>query len=235
MKSFDEIFKELQVKYISESNEKIGELNKLFDAYCLSKTSENLSEFRRAVHSLKGSGKSFGFPQITWVASDIEDVLKLIISDEISFDESIKELICEGLAVLAKAFKTAKDGESFYEDNYPVLKKLKEISAKKQSQEAVIPEICFVSSVKDDIFALIKSLKEYGYKVIELENPKSAKDIVVISDYKSLPEVSDKNNKIILLAEGSESISAENIFVIKKPVNFEDLLTVLIDAFGSKT
>ena len=109
MKSFDEIFKELQVKYISESNEKIGEPNKLFDAYCLSKTSENLSEFRRAVHSLKGSGKSFGFPQITWVASDIEDVLKLIISDEISFDESIKELICEGLAVLAKAFKTAKD------------------------------------------------------------------------------------------------------------------------------
>lgn len=235
MTSFEDVFKELQQKYISESSKKTDELDRLFAVYCESPSSENLAEFIRAVHSLKGSGKSFGFPQITWVASDIEDFLRKIASGKIVFDEPVKKIIAEAMQVFSEAFKTAKEGESFIEDNYPVMQQIKNIVSEKAADtEQGVPTIYFAETVKNDILDFIPLLEAYGYRLIELKSSRVPEKVVVITDNQSLPDAICKKNKIIFLSESSEEFHDENVLVLKKPFNFEEMLAIMADAFGDK-
>lgn len=73
-------FKELQREYASRLPQKILDLEKMWrDVLNSDETAVQLAKFRRMVHSIAGSGETFGFKDITDIARQLEVQLDMII------------------------------------------------------------------------------------------------------------------------------------------------------------
>lgn len=65
----DEIFIELIELFVGEMPTRIAQLGSLF-------TNREFAELCRAAHQLKGSAGSYGFPQLTEIAAELEGAIK---------------------------------------------------------------------------------------------------------------------------------------------------------------
>lgn len=75
--SFQDMMAGLKKEYVASIPEKIAEIESL-------KKSQNLSALRDAFHKLKGSGQTYGLPEISQVAAPVEGLFKIGSHDAIS-------------------------------------------------------------------------------------------------------------------------------------------------------
>jgi DNA-binding response OmpR family regulator len=84
----------LQENYAGKLPGRIVEMEKLWESILLKQnTSALLTKLRREVHSLTGSGATFGFKEISDIARDLELLLDMIISEGEATIDSRKEKI----------------------------------------------------------------------------------------------------------------------------------------------
>lgn len=83
--SADPDLAELVDLFIAELPERLAQLHHLLEA-------GNLVDLARFAHQLKGAGGSYGFPQVTPVAADLERLARQA-ADEILLRNALNELI----------------------------------------------------------------------------------------------------------------------------------------------
>lgn len=83
MTKFDELMKNLRVEYLESLPSKLNELE-------TSLQSRNLESLREDFHKLKGTGKTYGFPEISELGEMIE---RLLIEQPQSFAQIVPEAI----------------------------------------------------------------------------------------------------------------------------------------------
>lgn len=101
-----QLFK-LRSLYIVQLEEKIEILQQQWSAIC--KASGKLdasSVFQRSIHNLKGTAGTYGYPQLSEIASEIESLLNLHSKDNHMSGASEQLLITDYLQRLAIAYKT---------------------------------------------------------------------------------------------------------------------------------
>ncbi|MBK8204349.1 MAG: Hpt domain-containing protein [Bdellovibrionales bacterium] len=83
MTKFDDLMKNLRVEYLESLPSKLNELE-------TSLRSRNLESLREDFHKLKGTGKTYGFPEISELGEMIE---RLLIEQPQNFDQIVPEAI----------------------------------------------------------------------------------------------------------------------------------------------
>jgi DNA-binding response OmpR family regulator len=87
-------FRDLQKDYASRLPQKILELEKIWESIQRGEdTTKQLAKFRKIVHSLSGSGATFGFKELTENARQLELLLDMIIAEGESTIEQRKNKI----------------------------------------------------------------------------------------------------------------------------------------------
>lgn len=110
--SFEDMMKKLQAEYVSNIINKVGELQELCEK------GDCESELENFFHKLKGSGKSYGVPEITTYGEFFEKLLK----SGVSFDNELRD----GALKLLKSIQEARVQDQAYPlDNCPVFNDLK--------------------------------------------------------------------------------------------------------------
>jgi DNA-binding response OmpR family regulator len=97
-KSVDDViqeqFQDLQQDYAARLPQKVMELEKIWEAIQdREDTAKQLARFRRMVHSLTGSGTTFGFKELSETARQLELLLDMIIAEGEATIEARKDKI----------------------------------------------------------------------------------------------------------------------------------------------
>ena len=96
--SFDDMMKELHLEYIQNLPNKIREIENLFQ----SKDCEGLES---AFHKIKGTGKTYGVPEISILGKIMEQVCK--------DNNDIDYFVPKSLEILKKIEQHRRDGQSY--------------------------------------------------------------------------------------------------------------------------
>lgn len=71
-----EVDQALKEEYITYVQSTLGELERLLHSLKAEYTLSSRDDIRRQFHSLKGTGTSYGFPEITQICGRLEDAIK---------------------------------------------------------------------------------------------------------------------------------------------------------------
>ena len=96
--SFEDMMKELQKEYIANLPNKITAIQSHFD-------NMNVSALEDEFHKIKGTGKTYGVPELSVLAKVLEDACKK--------NHNIKELLPPTIKILKKIEDSRKNGSEF--------------------------------------------------------------------------------------------------------------------------
>ncbi len=112
--TWEKIFSELQNKYLSELPDKINRLQHHADQ-------KNWKECEDILHQLKGTGKSYGFKEISQLAEIIEDSISLL-----SENKKV-ELLRHTIILFSKIYDKAYHKQVFLIDQDPQYMAIKKL------------------------------------------------------------------------------------------------------------
>ncbi len=145
LKNFQEKLHVLQNTYVTQLPEKLFEIRELWGQFSSGEHSD-VQDLRRAVHSLAGSGATFGFSDISVVARELEDQIRslptvqppteedaLVISTHIEklatvFTEVSDNKICSATTSQGLPIITTRDGASIQNNRVYVIEDDEEVS-----------------------------------------------------------------------------------------------------------
>lgn len=88
----DDEFDELRREFLGEAAEKIREIRELFDR-SFPPTEKDAERIIYLAHQLKGAGGSYGFPEISSEAADLETEVEAVTDGDQSLAGQIRERI----------------------------------------------------------------------------------------------------------------------------------------------
>ena len=99
-----DLLEEMRGPFLDASNQKLERLNELIDALWADRTQspKYLTEFIGIVHSLKGGGGSFGYPQITMICHHFETYLEDVATptdDHLADFQAFLDKLTEGIEI----------------------------------------------------------------------------------------------------------------------------------------
>ncbi|WP_282608173.1 Hpt domain-containing protein [Pelagibius sp. Alg239-R121] len=93
----------LRDSFIVAAQERLDATIAAFECFTSERGEEALDQMSRATHDLKGMGDSFGFPSITLIAVQVEQILKSATSDDPNLFQGLRryfdlmsEILSEG-------------------------------------------------------------------------------------------------------------------------------------------
>jgi HPt (histidine-containing phosphotransfer) domain-containing protein len=101
-------FERLVAEYLAASVEQAERMRALAQAA----RPEDLGALRQWAHRLRGSGQSFGFPEITRIAGRIEDLAVAALAGDAAAEAPLVPLCDELLAAVARARLTGPEPEA---------------------------------------------------------------------------------------------------------------------------
>lgn len=105
-------FRELQSIYLSQADDKIGDISRALDTLADSPTDETCQRrLRRLLHNMVGNGGSYGFPLITEAARQMHTRLREALNREKPLDSQVVNELRGDLAGISRAF--AESAEAF--------------------------------------------------------------------------------------------------------------------------
>lgn len=158
-KEFQEIMRLLVISFTEELADRVNEIEVMWNRLQTEWDMKALQALHRSVHNLVGTGKTFGFPEISIEARTLEQVLKSLMQKEVSADALQSAKILQQILELKRI--------SVEEESKPA----------KSSIQTVTKEDAFLSNshssnlifvVDDDVEAaqeLALQLRYYGYEV----------------------------------------------------------------------
>jgi chemotaxis protein histidine kinase CheA len=167
VQSLKEVMASLRIEFIERANDHLDELDAAIRSAQHNTAGKFLDEyeFRRAVHSLKGSGGTFGFPLITVIAHRLEDYMSEM--------EGSGQKALEGIQIFVDRMR----------DNIDVQEGSEPDAAAKIARSLPIAGIADFDVVKVDIEVMLispkdtasriisKELQECGFRVINVPSP----------------------------------------------------------------
>lgn len=85
-KEFQEIMRLLVISFTEELADRVNEIEVMWNRLQTEWDMKALQALHRSVHNLVGTGKTFGFPEISIEARTLEQVLKSLMQKEVSAD-----------------------------------------------------------------------------------------------------------------------------------------------------
>jgi|CXWL01.1.fsa_nt_gi diguanylate cyclase (GGDEF)-like protein len=158
-KEFQEIMRLLVISFTEELPNRVNEIEVMWNRLQTEWDMKALQELHRSVHNLVGTGKTFGFPEISIEARTLEQVLKSLMQKEVSADALQSAKVLQQILELKRI--------SVEEEPKPA----------KSSIQTITKEDAFLSNshssnlifvVDDDVEAaqeLALQLRYYGYEV----------------------------------------------------------------------
>lgn len=158
-KEFQEKMRLLTASFTEELPNKISEIETLWSKLQAEWDMGTLQKLHRSVHNLVGTGKTFGFPELSVEARTLEQILKSLMQKEVTADDLQSTMILRQVSELRRI--SVEKGSQSAEDIIP--------SA--SNENVFLPDshtsnLVFV--VDDDVEAtqeLALQLRYYGYEV----------------------------------------------------------------------
>jgi len=167
VQSLDEVMASLRVEFIERANDHLDELDAAIRSaeHDAAGNFPDEYEFRRNVHSLKGSGVTFGFPLVTVIAHRLEDYMHEM--------EASGENALEGIHVFVDRMRDNIDGQigSGAEDAAEIARSLPIAGVADFDVVKVDMEVMLISP-KDTASRIVsKELQECGFRVVNVPSP----------------------------------------------------------------
>ncbi|MEK7303113.1 MAG: response regulator, partial [Pseudomonadota bacterium] len=158
-KEFQEKMRLLTASFTEELPNKISEIETLWSKLQAEWDMEALQKLHRSVHNLVGTGKTFGFPELSVEARTLEQILKNLMQKEVTADDLQSAMILQQVSELRRI--SVETGPKPTEDIIPAA----------SNENVFLPDshtsnLVFV--VDDDVEAaqeLALQLRYYGYEV----------------------------------------------------------------------
>lgn len=194
-----EQFLKIQEKYASELPDTVADISALWKSLCCQSTDDKLKEaLTHLLHNLAGSGSSLGFPSVTQISRELEQL--------ITHSESSSELMGKTTEVdsLLRELKSASLLK-------PKGSALSAATAQRKEDKAGTPStnlIYLISSESKPPMELIKQLGHYGYVLKHFDTSvKIRHEIQIKFPCCFIMEISDDPVKSLNLAKQLKEIS----------------------------
>ncbi|MDH5480308.1 MAG: diguanylate cyclase [Nitrosomonas sp.] len=156
---FEEKMRILVTSFAEKLPAKINEIELMWNQLQVERDTDTLEALHRQVHGLTGSGKTFGFPELSIVARELEQLLKGMVQNNSSADEQLTDQIQQRISALKIASKESRTDISQKMIQSPIADNLVTVFTNDS-------RLIFV--VDDDEEAaeeLVLQLSYYGYEV----------------------------------------------------------------------
>lgn len=174
----DELMATLRVDFIDRAGDHLDNLDAALAAAAKDSQGRfpNDMEFRRTVHSLKGSGGTFGFPLVTLIAHRLEDYL----SDAVPMSGPV----LANLQVFLDRLRDVIEGRigSAGEDAAEITRALPNAGARAEMDVTKVDVEVMLVSPKDTASRIVsKELQECGFRVVNVASSLEALEQIVLT------------------------------------------------------
>nr|MCH9638626.1 response regulator [Betaproteobacteria bacterium] len=154
---FQEKMLALAESFAEKLPEKTHEIESLWKQLQIEWDAETLRTLHRLVHGLTGSGKTFGYPQISVIARSLEQTLKSLVQENLIADEELSAEIQQQvheLKIISSGSKPQFDHKSIFVPNKDSI-----------SHTSTSKQIFVVDDDAEAAEELVLQLSYYGYEV----------------------------------------------------------------------
>lgn len=123
-----DLLEKLWPAFVSEVTEQLDSVELLLAKSTADKTPD-VNQLFRNFHTIKGSCSMVGFSSMEAIAHRSEDILAMVRANEISFSDSVIDILLQAVACLKKQFYEANDSRNNPEPNEALLRQLDDFIA----------------------------------------------------------------------------------------------------------
>ncbi|MBT3395566.1 MAG: hypothetical protein HOB82_06740 [Alphaproteobacteria bacterium] len=173
--SVDEVMASLRNEFIERANDHLDELDTAIRAaqHDAGGNFPDEYEFRRRIHSLKGSGGTFGFPLVTVIAHRLEDYMSEV--------GAIGDHALEGIQVFVDRIRDNIDGKGAAEDAAEIARALPIASIPDFDVVKVDMEVMLISPKDIASHIISRELQECGFRVVNVPSPFEALEQIALT------------------------------------------------------
>jgi diguanylate cyclase (GGDEF)-like protein len=241
----EEKLRALRATYLTQLPEKLRQIDEVWDKLQADWNSESLHTLHRMVHSLTGSGTTFGMPEISEAARPLEQTLKQLVNSNATMNAETHEDVSDKIDQLRRvALKEDSTASPEPQTSVAMMTNVKHVASKKvlvvENEHALAQELAL-------------QLGYFGYQVqicTQLENFRQilgqSTDTIVLSDIsfyadslggvkavKAVQQVRATPFPVMFISSNNDIISrleatrAGGLAYFLKPVNMGELIDKL--------
>jgi len=164
--ALQDFISQLRQGFLDELPERLGELERLLLLLENSESSgEPFNEFYRGIHSIKGSGGTFGLHLATTICHQLEDYLNLLPGKPPTFDSHAVDICLQHIDLLRNFVEATQSGAT----SFPAIEKkigaLQKVVLGHQEYTALILDH---SKVSQNI--CFRTLKDLGFRTVSMDD-----------------------------------------------------------------